>query len=152
MHLNGEHHPISLYAINPETSVRKWVRGLIADFDGSLESLFSVAMGVCKQDGVMPPWNNRAAAGIFWSLRRPSRCCASECRIYVYNLALRLGIPVKRRAVSKSKVEVFPRRTRLERWSWAMQFASIACTGTRSGAIGFTKRPSPERSLPISTG
>jgi hypothetical protein len=38
---------------------------------------------------------------------------ASECRVYVYNLALRLGVPVKGAGL-KEGVEVFPRQNRLE--------------------------------------
>ena len=38
---------------------------------------------------------------------------ASECRIYIYNLALRLGIPVKCGGL-KDGIEVFPRQDRLE--------------------------------------
>jgi len=38
---------------------------------------------------------------------------ASECRIYVYNLALRLGVPVKGGGL-KEGIEVFPRQEKLE--------------------------------------
>ena len=38
---------------------------------------------------------------------------ASECRIYVYNLALRLGVPVKGGGL-KDGIEVFPRQDKLD--------------------------------------
>ena len=38
---------------------------------------------------------------------------ASECRIYIYNLALRLGVPVKGGGL-KDGIEVFPRQDQIE--------------------------------------
>ena len=55
--------------------------------------------------------NNRGVAVISDIRREP--LLASECRVYVYNLALRLGVPVKGGGL-KEGIEVFPRQDRLE--------------------------------------
>jgi len=109
MHLNGDI-TISLYAINPETQRSKWV-AIDADFDGSLESLFQLQWEL-KQDGVDAALEQSRRGGHLWILGAEP-LLASECRIYVYNLALRLGIPVKGGGL-KEGIEVFPRQDRLE--------------------------------------
>jgi len=38
---------------------------------------------------------------------------AEQCRIYVYNVALRLGVPIKRAAGLPDGIEIFPRQDRL---------------------------------------
>ena len=109
MHLNGDI-TISLYAINPETQRSKWV-AIDADFDGSLESLFQLQWEL-KQDGVDAALEQSRRGGHLW-IFGAEPLLASECRIYVYNLALRLGIPVKGGGL-KEGIEVFPRQDRLE--------------------------------------
>ena len=109
MHLNGDI-TISLYAINPETQRSKWV-AIDADFDGSLESLFQLQWEL-KQDGVNAALEQSRRGGHLW-IFGAEPLLASECRIYVYNLALRLGIPVKGGGL-KEGIEVFPRQDRLE--------------------------------------
>jgi hypothetical protein len=109
MHLNGDI-TISLYAINPETQRSKWV-AIDADFDGSLESLFQLQWEL-KQDGVEAALEQSRRGGHLW-IFGAEPLLASECRIYVYNLALRLGIPVKGGGL-KEGIEVFPRQDRLE--------------------------------------
>ena len=107
--LNGDI-TISLYAINPETQRSKWV-AIDADFDGSLESLFQLQWEL-KQDGVDAALEQSRRGGHLW-IFGAEPLLASECRIYVYNLALRLGIPVKGGGL-KEGIEVFPRQDRLE--------------------------------------
>ena len=109
MHLNGDI-TISLYAINPETQRSKWV-AIDADFDGSLESLFQLQWEL-KQDGVDAALEQSRRGGHLW-IFGAEPLLASECRIYVYNLALRLGVPVKGGGL-KEGIEVFPRQDRLE--------------------------------------
>ena len=91
MHLNGDI-TISLYAINPETQRSKWV-AIDADFDGALDSLFRLQWEL-KQDGVDAALEQSRRGGHLW-IFGAEPLLASECRIYVYNLALRLGVPVK---------------------------------------------------------
>jgi hypothetical protein len=109
MHLNGDI-TISLYAINPETQRSKWV-AIDADFDGALESLFQLQWEL-KQDGVDAALEQSRRGGHLW-IFGAEPLLASECRIYVYNLALRLGVPVKGGGL-KEGIEVFPRQDRLD--------------------------------------
>ena len=109
MHLNGDA-TISLYAINPETQRSKWV-AIDADFDGSLEALLQLQWEL-KQDGVEAALEQSRRGGHLWVFGAEP-LLASDCRIYVYNLALRLGVPVKGGGL-KEGIEVFPRQDRLE--------------------------------------
>jgi hypothetical protein len=65
-----------------------------------------------KQDGVDAALEQSRRGGHLW-IFGAEPLLASECRIYVYNLALRLGIPVKGGGL-KEGIEVFPRQDRLE--------------------------------------
>lgn len=109
MHLNGDI-TISLYAINPETQRSKWV-AIDADFDGALESLLQLQWEL-KQDGVEAALEQSRRGGHLWVFGAEP-LLASECRVYVYNLALRLGVPVKGGGL-KEGIEVFPRQDRLD--------------------------------------
>jgi hypothetical protein len=109
MHLNGDI-TISLYAINPETQRSKWV-AIDADFDGALEALLQLQWEL-KQDGVEAALEQSRRGGHLWVFGAEP-LLASECRVYVYNLALRLGVPVKGGGL-KEGIEVFPRQDRLE--------------------------------------
>ena len=92
------------------TQRSKWV-AIDADFDGSLESLFQLQWEL-KQDGVDAALEQSRRGGHLW-IFGAEPLLASECRIYVYNLALRLGIPVKGGGL-KEGIEVFPHQDRLE--------------------------------------
>lgn len=109
MHLNGDI-TISLYAINPESQRSKWV-AIDADFDGAIEALFELQWEL-KQDGVQAALEQSRRGGHLW-IFGAEPLLASECRIYVYNLALRLGVPVKGGGL-KEGIEVFPRQDHLE--------------------------------------
>jgi len=65
-----------------------------------------------KQDGVEAALEQSRRGGHLWIFGAEA-LLASECRIYVYNLALRLGVPVKGGGL-KEGIEVFPRQDRLE--------------------------------------
>ena len=105
MHLNGDI-TISLFAINPETQRSKWV-AIDADFESALEALFELQWEL-KQDGVEAALEQSRRGGHLW-IFGAEPLLASECRIYVYNLALRLGVPVKGGSL-KEGIEVFPRQ------------------------------------------
>lgn len=108
MHLNGDI-TINLYAINPETQRSKWV-AIDADFEGSLQALFQLQWEL-KQDGVAAALEQSRRGGHLW-IFAASPLLALECRIYIYNVALRLGVPVKGGGL-KEGIEVFPRQDRL---------------------------------------
>jgi len=108
MHLNGDL-TINLYAINPQTQSSKWV-AIDADFDGSLEALFQLQWEL-KQDGVEAALEQSRRGGHLWIFGEKA-LLASQCRIYIYNLALRLGVPVKGGGL-KEGIEVFPRQDQI---------------------------------------
>jgi hypothetical protein len=109
MHLNGDI-TINLYAINPETQRSKWV-AIDADFDGAVQSLFQLQWEL-KQDGVEAALEQSRRGGHLW-IFADTPLLAAECRIYIYNLALRLGVPVKGGGL-KEGIEVFPRQDRID--------------------------------------
>ncbi len=109
MHLNGDT-TVNLFAINPETQRSKWVC-IDADFDGATESLIELQREL-KQDGIEAALEQSRRGGHLWIFCE-TPLLAAECRIYIYNLALRLGIPVKCGGL-KDGIEVFPRQDRLE--------------------------------------
>jgi hypothetical protein len=105
MHLNGDI-TINLYAINPETQRSKWV-AIDADFDGALEALFQLKWEL-KRDGVEAALEQSRRGGHLW-IFAATPLLASECRIYIYNLALKLGVPVLGGGL-KEGIEVFPKQ------------------------------------------
>lgn len=109
MHLNGDI-TINLYAINPATQSSKWV-AIDADFEGALEALFQLQWEL-KQDGVEAALEQSRRGGHLWIFCERA-LLAAQCRIYIYNLALRLGVPVKGGGL-KEGIEVFPRQDIIE--------------------------------------
>lgn len=109
MHLTGDI-TINLFAINPETQRSKWV-AIDADFDGAVEALFQLQREL-KHDGIEAALEQSRRGGHLWVFAE-TPLLASDCRIYIYNLALRLGVPVKGGSV-KEGIEVFPRQDRIE--------------------------------------
>jgi hypothetical protein len=109
MHLNGDI-TVNLFAINPETQRSKWI-AIDADFDGATQSLIELQQEL-KQDGVKAALEQSRRGGHLW-IFGAAPLPASELRIYIYNLALRLGVPVKCGGL-KDGIEVFPRQDRLE--------------------------------------
>ena len=109
MHLNGDV-TINLYAINPETQRCKWV-AIDGDFDGAVEALFKLQWEL-KQDGVDAAIEQSRRGGHLWIFAE-TPLLASECRIYIYNLALRLGVPIVGGGL-KQGIEVFPKQDRID--------------------------------------
>jgi hypothetical protein len=108
MHLNGDT-TISLFAINPKTQSCKWV-AIDADFDDALDALFQLRREL-KLDGIEAALEQSRRGGHLWILGEHP-LLASQCRIYIYNLALRLGVPVKGGGL-KEGIEVFPRQDQI---------------------------------------
>jgi hypothetical protein len=108
-HLNGDV-TINLFAINPETQRSKWV-AIDADFEDAVPTLIQLQCEL-KQDGIDSALEQSRRGGHLWIFCE-TPLLAAECRIYIYNLALRLGIPVKCGGL-KEGIEVFPRQDRLE--------------------------------------
>ena len=103
-HLEGEI-TVGLYAINPSTQRCKWV-AIDADYKSAMEDLLKLQYHLSR-DGVEPALEMSRRGGHLWIfLAMP--LLAAECRIYIHDLALRLGVPVKGSGLVDG-IEVFPR-------------------------------------------
>ncbi|MBI1955536.1 MAG: hypothetical protein HYS38_03995, partial [Acidobacteria bacterium] len=86
-HLEGEI-TIALYAINPATQRCKWV-AIDADYKDAMEDLLKLQYHL-GQDGLEAALEMSKRGGHLWIfLAQP--LLARECRIYIHDLALRLG-------------------------------------------------------------
>jgi hypothetical protein len=108
-HLEGEI-TIGLYAINPATQRCKWV-AIDADYQDALADL--IKLDHCfKQDGVDSALEQSRRGGHLW-IFMAEPLLARDCRIYVSDLAMRLGIPVKPGRQLEG-IEVFPKHDALK--------------------------------------
>jgi hypothetical protein len=103
-HLEGEI-TIGLYAINPSTQRCKWV-AIDADYKNAMEDLLKLQYHLI-QDGVEPALEMSKRGGHLW-IFLATPLLAKECRIYIHDLALRLGVPVKGSGLADG-IEVFPK-------------------------------------------
>ncbi len=100
---------LALYAINPATQRCKWL-AIDADYEGAMEDLVKLQYYL-SEDKVQAALEMSKRGGHLWVfLRAP--LLARECRIYIYNLALRLGLPVKGAGLAEG-IEVFPKHDQL---------------------------------------
>src|SRR5260370_151142 len=109
-HINGEF-TINLYPIDPETQRSKWV-AIDADYEGAIKDLLQLRYELTKDDIHGALEQSRRGGHLWIFAESPLR--ASECRIYIYNLALRLGIPVKGGGLREG-LEVFPQTAAFHR-------------------------------------
>jgi hypothetical protein len=100
---------IGLYAINPATQRCKWV-AIDADYQNALEDLLKLQYRL-GEDNVQAALERSQRGGHLW-IFLASPLLAKECRIYIYNLALRLGVPVKESSL-RDGIEVFPKHDTL---------------------------------------
>ena len=108
-HLEGEM-TIALYTINPATQRCKWV-AIDADYKDAMEDLLKLQYYL-GQDGVEAGLEMSKRGGHLWIfLAEP--LLARECRIYIYNLALRLGVRIKGAGLAEG-IEVFPKQDELK--------------------------------------
>ena len=108
-HIDGDF-TINLYSTNPDTQRCKWV-AIDADYDGSMKDLLQLRYEL-KQDSIQAALEQSRRGGHLWIFAE-TPLLASECRIYIYNLALRLGIPVQGGGLRKG-IEVFPKQDVVE--------------------------------------
>ena len=107
-HLEGEL-TIGLYAINPSTQRSKWV-AIDADYAGAMEDLLKLQYFLQK-DKVEAALEMSKRGGHLWIfVEKPA--LARECRIYIYNLALGLGVRIKGGDLAEG-IEVFPKHDEL---------------------------------------
>jgi len=103
-HLEGEI-TVGLYAINPSTQRCKWV-AIDADYKNAIEDLLKLQYHLI-QDGVEPALEMSRRGGHLW-IFLATPLLAAECRVYIHDLAMRLGVPVKGSGLVDG-IEVFPR-------------------------------------------
>jgi len=108
-HLNGQI-TIGLYALNPRTQRSKWV-AIDADYENALEDLLKLQWEL-RQDGVEAALEKSRRGAHLW-IFADKPLLARHCRIYIYNLALRLKVPVKGGSGLAEGIEVFPRQDQL---------------------------------------
>jgi hypothetical protein len=108
-HLNGRI-TIGLYALNPKTQRSKWV-AIDADYQNALDDLLKLQWEL-RQDGVEVALEKSRRGAHLWIFAE-TPLLAQQCRIYIYNLALRLRVPVKGGAGLAEGIEVFPRQDQL---------------------------------------
>ena len=108
-HLNGRI-TIGIYALNPKTQRSKWV-AIDADYEDALVDLLKLQWEL-RCDGVEAALEkSRRGAHLWIFCEKP--LLARQCRIYIYNLAQRLKVPVKGSAGLAEGIEVFPRQDEL---------------------------------------
>jgi len=103
-HLEGKI-TVGLYAINPSTQRCKWV-AIDADYKNAMEDLLKLQYYLTK-DRVEPALEMSKRGGHLW-IFLATPLLAKECRIYIHDLALRLGVPVKGSGLADG-IEVFPK-------------------------------------------
>ena len=107
-HLEGEL-TIGLYAINPSTQRSKWV-AIDADYARAMEDLLKLQYFL-QQDKVEAALEMSKRGGHLWVfMEKPA--LARECRIYIYNLALKLGVRIRAAGLAEG-IEVFPKHDEL---------------------------------------
>lgn len=103
-HLEGEI-TVGLYAINQSSQRCKWV-AIDADYKSAMEDLLKLQYYL-TQDKVEPALEMSKRGGHLW-IFMAAPLLARECRIYIYNLALKLGVPVKGSGLADG-IEIFPK-------------------------------------------
>src|SRR5947207_752456 len=109
-HLNGQI-TVGIYTLNPETQRSKWV-AIDADYANAVDDLLKLQWEL-RQDGVEAALEKSRRGAHLW-IFGDKPLLARDCRIYIYNLARRLRVPVKGGAGLAEGIEVFPRQDALE--------------------------------------
>jgi hypothetical protein len=108
-HLNGRL-TIGIYALNPRTQRSKWV-AIDADYENALEDLLKLQWEL-RRDGVEAALEKSRRGAHLWIFAEKP-LLARHCRLYIYNLALRLKVPVKGGSGLAEGIEIFPRQDQL---------------------------------------
>jgi len=110
-HLSGEI-TINLYAINPETQCCKWV-AIDADYETeqAKRDLARLRKELLLENVYAVQEYSRRGGHLWIFCKEPLP--ARQCRLFVYNLALRLGVPIKGSGFSEEGIEIFPKQDSL---------------------------------------
>jgi hypothetical protein len=109
-HLAGEQ-TIGLYAINPMTQCSKWV-AIDADYGGAYRDLRTLKWEL-EQDGVHAIVEMSRRGAHLWNSLRWAAAGEALPYLNIYNLALRLDVPIKGAFKQADGIEVFPRQDEL---------------------------------------
>ena len=101
---------VALYAINPKTQRSKWV-AIDADYNNAVEDLLKLQWEL-HQDGVEAALEKSRRGAHLW-IFADKPLLARDCRVYIYNLARRMRVPVKGGGGLAEGIEVFPRQDEL---------------------------------------
>jgi hypothetical protein len=101
---------VGLYAINPTTQSSKWV-AIDGDYADAYRDLRLLRWEL-QQDGVQALVEMSRRGAHLWILFEEP-LPAKLCRLYIYNLALRLGVPIKGTLKQVDGIEIFPRQDEL---------------------------------------
>jgi len=108
-HLEGRI-TIGLYAINPLNQRCKWV-AIDADYSTAMDDLIKLQYQL-TQDRVESALEMSKRGGHLWILLALP-LLARKCRLYIYDLAQKLGVPVKGSGLAEG-IEVFPKHDEIE--------------------------------------
>ena len=101
---------VGLYAINSQSQRCKWI-AIDADYDDAFFDLGKLK-GELELDGVSAALEMSRRGGHLWIFCEQP-LLAEQCRVYIYNVALRLGVPIKGAGGLRDGIEIFPRQDRL---------------------------------------
>jgi hypothetical protein len=108
-HLEGKI-TIGLYAINSLNQRCKWV-AIDADYPSAMDDLIKLQYQL-TQDHVESALEMSKRGGHLWILLAVP-LLARKCRIYIYDLAQKLGVPVKGSGLAEG-IEVFPKHDEIQ--------------------------------------
>jgi hypothetical protein len=108
-HLEGKI-TIGLYAVNPSNQRCKWV-AIDADYARAMDDLIRLQYQL-TQDRVESALEMSKRGGHLWIFLAVP-LLARKCRIYIYDLAQKLGVPVKGSGLAEG-IEVFPKHDEIQ--------------------------------------
>ena len=108
-HLSGEQ-TINLFAINPETQSCKWV-AIDADYPDGYTDLQRLRFELLRDDVEAALERSRRGAHLWIFCAEP--VLAKTARIFIYHVALRLGVSIKGYRQQADGIEIFPRQDML---------------------------------------
>lgn len=108
-HLEGRL-TVGLYAINPTNQRCKWV-AIDADYTSAMDDLIKLQYQL-TQDRVESALEMSRRGGHLWIFMAVP-LLARKCRIYIHDLAQRLGVPVKGCGLAEG-IEVFPKHDEIQ--------------------------------------
>ncbi len=101
---------VGLYAINAQSQRCKWI-AIDADYEDAFFDLGKLKTEL-ELDGVCAALEMSRRGGHLWILC-DQPLLAEQCRVYIYNVALRLGVPIKGASGLRDGIEIFPRQDKL---------------------------------------